>query len=481
MGALPPGYRRHPATRRGGCGAPCAPPNWPAWTPPVSWPTRSPNGTWPDPATSPPSSTPASATGSAPWSRSRPAPGPRAVPALADPDRQAYVAEIAALMDARTDRIGEHAAGHPPPWAIAALGPVPAHPLARLDWQKRAAAIGAWRELSGYDHPADPIGPEPAAAAPDVARRLAPGPGRPRPGRRPRRPRHARRQAAAPARHLPRRDRLGPPVRRGRAAPGPRRRLGRPPGRPARRRRGPRRRTARRPRPRRGPAQAGRRLPGPGAGLPAARGRLRRSRWPTAPTGTRPPAPSASWPSPPTPNCAAATPASTSRRCAPPNPSPPPAPSATSSPSPRTQPPGEIDQWITDLAAGHRTFADRLADRQSQTIPSEDPDYGDLGPAFPAWTGPGREPILQPPRPEIPPSPQILQKRDGPRRRLGSRGLTVAGCMLTAREVTAMTATGIPGARPRPAPEDPAPRTNVLALETYGLVKQRCSCTARDP
>ena len=69
-----------------------------------------------------------------------------------------------------------------------------------------------------------------------------------------------------------------------------------------------------------------------------------------------------------------------------------------------------MDQWITDLAAGHRTFAGKLADRQSQTIPSEDPDYGDLGPAFPAWTGPGREPILQPPKPEIPPSPQILQR-----------------------------------------------------------------------
>ena len=44
-----------------------------------------------------------------------------------------------------------------------------------------------------------------------------------------------------------------------------------------------------------------------------------------------------------------------------------------------------------------------------------------------------------------------------------------------------MTAAGIPGADRRPAPEDPGPRTNVLALETYGLVKQRCSWTARDP
>ena len=71
-------------------------------------------------------------------------------------------------MDARKDRIGEHAADHAPPWATTALGPVPGHPLDRLDWQRRASSIGAWRELSGYDHPAEPIGPEPAAAAPDL-------------------------------------------------------------------------------------------------------------------------------------------------------------------------------------------------------------------------------------------------------------------------------------------------------------------------
>jgi len=70
----------------------------------------------------------------------------------------------------------------------------------------------------------------------------------------------------------------------------------------------------------------------------------------------------------------------------------------------------EMGQWMKDLAAGRRTFADRLADRQNVKIPSEDPDYGDLGQAFPAWTGPGREPILQPPKPEIPPSPRILER-----------------------------------------------------------------------
>ena len=90
------------------------------------------------------------------------------VPAVADPGRHAYLTEIAALMDARKDRIGEHAAQNALPWAVAALGPVPADPPGRLDWQRRAAAIGACRELSGYRHPDDPVGPEPVAAAPDL-------------------------------------------------------------------------------------------------------------------------------------------------------------------------------------------------------------------------------------------------------------------------------------------------------------------------
>ena len=53
------------------------------------------------------------------------------LPAIADPERRAYAAEIAAMMDARKDRIGEHAAEHAPSWAVTALGPVPGHPLDR--------------------------------------------------------------------------------------------------------------------------------------------------------------------------------------------------------------------------------------------------------------------------------------------------------------------------------------------------------------
>jgi hypothetical protein len=44
----------------------------------------------------------------------------------------------------------------------------PDDPAARPGWQEKAAAIGAYRELSGHDHPDDPIGPEPATGSPDL-------------------------------------------------------------------------------------------------------------------------------------------------------------------------------------------------------------------------------------------------------------------------------------------------------------------------
>ena len=92
-------------------------------------------------------------------------------------------------------------------------------------------------------------------------------------------------------------------------------------------------------------------------------------------------------------------------RCAPPNPNPPTETQRAELTLTPGEPPGEMGQWIKDLAAAHRTFAERLADRQSLTIPSEDPDYGDLGQAFPPWPRQARDAILQPPKPEIRPSP----------------------------------------------------------------------------
>ena len=72
--------------------------------------------------------------------------------------------------------------------------------------------------------------------------------------------------------------------------------------------------------------------------------------------------------------------------------------------------PGETAQWIKDLAAGHHTFTAALAERPNLRVPSQDPEYGDLGQAFPARPAQARAAILQPPMPEIPPSPEILQR-----------------------------------------------------------------------
>jgi len=44
---------------------------------------------------------------------------------------------------------------------------VPDEPGERLDWQQRASAVGAYRELYGAGDQADPLGPEPAGSSPE--------------------------------------------------------------------------------------------------------------------------------------------------------------------------------------------------------------------------------------------------------------------------------------------------------------------------
>ena len=331
------------------------------------------------------------------------------VPALTDPERAAYVAQIAALMDARTDRIGEHTARHPPPWATAAIGPVPAHSPARLAWQKRAAAIGAWRELSGYDHLADPIGPEPAAAAPDVRAAwhqalaaLGPVDGPDVRGMPDGRLLHLRDTYPVETAWAPRY--VGDELRQVRAAAWDARLSGLRAAAEAR---------AAGHRGECGRAAAGHKLATSYQALERAYRQREtvfaqtmadRADWDKATCAQR--------------QLAVAADAELRRR----HPGQYFSPLRSAEPQPATsaqrdeltltpdQPLGETGQWITDLAAGHRTFAGQLADRQSQTVPSDDPDYADLGPAFPAWTSPPREPILQPPKPEIPSSPRILDR-----------------------------------------------------------------------
>jgi hypothetical protein len=68
----------------------------------------------------------------------------------------------------------------------------------------------------------------------------------------------------------------------------------------------------------------------------------------------------------------------------------------------------EMVHQVSELAVQHREFASKLAERQSLAVPAEASDFEDLGPAFPAWAELGRDALLQPPKPQIYPSEQVM-------------------------------------------------------------------------
>ena len=331
------------------------------------------------------------------------------VPPIADPERRAYLTQIAALMDARKDRIGEHAADHAPAWAVATLGPVPTDPLDRLDWEKRAAAIGAWRELSGYHHPADPIGPEPVAAAPDLRAAwheafaaLGPSDGPDVRGMPDGLLLHLRDTYPIETAWAPKW--AGDELRQVRAAARDAR-LG-----------GLRASAEAHAAQQRGNhAEAARQHELAGSYQALHDAYRQREAVFAATMADR-----ADWDAATRQQRHLAVAADTELRRRHPAQHYPPLRSAEPQPATDAQredltlnpgeQPGEMPLRIKDLAAAHRTFALTLADRQSLMIPSQDPDYGDLGPAFPPWPGPGKDAILQPPKPEITPSPQVLQR-----------------------------------------------------------------------
>jgi conjugative relaxase-like TrwC/TraI family protein len=90
------------------------------------------------------------------------------LPTFADDDMARYMTEVAAAMDDRQRRIGEHAAQQRLLWATQALGHVPDDPQPRAQWEAKAAKLGAYREMSGWDHPGEAIGPEPATTSPEA-------------------------------------------------------------------------------------------------------------------------------------------------------------------------------------------------------------------------------------------------------------------------------------------------------------------------
>jgi hypothetical protein len=68
-------------------------------------------------------------------------------------------------MDARKERLGAQRRRRRTALGGQRTRRCPEDPVARIAWQQRSASIGAYRELAGYNHPVDPIGPEPPLAA----------------------------------------------------------------------------------------------------------------------------------------------------------------------------------------------------------------------------------------------------------------------------------------------------------------------------
>ncbi|WP_020578886.1 hypothetical protein [Actinopolymorpha alba] len=76
------------------------------------------------------------------------------IPAVADPAWHQHLADLALAADTRRDILGAETVAETPAWAVEAFGPVPDDPTQRLEWQERASAVAAHRELVGHDDPA---------------------------------------------------------------------------------------------------------------------------------------------------------------------------------------------------------------------------------------------------------------------------------------------------------------------------------------
>ena len=330
------------------------------------------------------------------------------VPQLPDPDRQAHLAKIATMMDDRKQRLGEHAAEHAPAWAVTALGPVPQDPAARQQWQRKASSVGAYWEMYRHQHPEDPIGPEPTHDSPDqraawheafLALGPADGPDvRAMPDGRLWliRDTYTAETNWAP-RHVGKELRLV--------------RLGAANAELDAIRAGAEADAARKA----GDHERAGRHETWAASYRAMRDRYQaqeqifaaatndRHEWEHATEHTR--------------HLAIAADAELRRR----HPdqqierlrSAEPAPVEEAEREELTLAPdekiGQMAQWVHDLAAQRQAFSEKIQERQALKVPSEDPDWEDLGHAFPAWNPPGKDAILQPPKPQITPSATILQ------------------------------------------------------------------------
>jgi len=330
------------------------------------------------------------------------------VPGLPDPDRRAYLAEIAAMMDGRIQRLGGHAAETAPAWAVKALGPVPDDQGAHHEWVRKASSIGAYREMYGYQHPSDPIGPEPSYDSPDqraawheafLALGPADGPDvRTMPDGRLWlvRDTYTAETCWAPQ-HVGKELRL---VRLG-AAKAELDAIRADAEADAARKAGDHERAGRHEfwaasyRAMRDRYQAQEQI--------FATTMAERAEWEPTTEHSR--------------HLAVAADAElrgrhSDQRIERLRSAEPQAVSDTQREQLTLAPEekiSEMAQWVSDLAAQRQAFRDKIEERHALKVPNEDPDFEDLGHAFPTWSPPERDAILQPPKPEIQPSAKIVE------------------------------------------------------------------------
>jgi AAA domain/TrwC relaxase len=76
---------------------------------------------------------------------------------VTDPDMRRALDERAALIEQRAEALLARALDHGDQW-LALLGPPPADPAQRLQWERSAATVAAYRDRHGITDPTDPLG-----------------------------------------------------------------------------------------------------------------------------------------------------------------------------------------------------------------------------------------------------------------------------------------------------------------------------------
>jgi hypothetical protein len=76
---------------------------------------------------------------------------------VTDPEMRQALAERAALIEQHAEALVEQAIAAEAPW-LERLGPPPPDPASRLQWERAAATVAAYRDRHGITDPADPFG-----------------------------------------------------------------------------------------------------------------------------------------------------------------------------------------------------------------------------------------------------------------------------------------------------------------------------------